>query len=90
MVSDPTAALTAVIAEMVAAEVERQLVGRADAESPWMTADQCAAYLSCAPKRIRNLTSQGRIPVVREGRRTLYDRREIDSWLRSLGEHPWR
>jgi excisionase family DNA binding protein len=88
---DPADVLRSLLAAMVGEAVERRLAELLpEGSSPWMTAEECAAYIRAPVKRVRNLTCRGAIPVVREGRRVLYDRREIDEWLRGQSESQWR
>lgn len=54
-------------------------------ESPWLDAAGAAAYLCCPVSRIRKLTASGDLPCEREGRRVLYDRAELDAFVRSGG-----
>ena len=54
-----------------------------DISTPWMTAEQTAAYLSVALGTIRNWTSQKRIPHARRGGLVRYHRDEIDKWLKA-------
>jgi excisionase family DNA binding protein len=50
-------------------------------QSPWMTPEQTAIYLSIAIGTLRNWTSQRYIPFARRGRVVRYHRREVDKWL---------
>jgi excisionase family DNA binding protein len=52
--------------------------------------EEAAKFLKCtdkhgniSPKRIYNLSSEGRIPVLREGGRLLFTRRLLHEWLTS-------
>lgn len=47
----------------------------------WLSADEAATYLRCPVSRIRKLTMTGALPVHREGRRVLYDVRELDEFV---------
>ena len=68
--------------ERLAAAIARRLEGKlAGASSPWLTAEQAAAYIGAPLSRIRQLTMGGEIPVHRDGRRVLYHRDELDRWL---------
>jgi hypothetical protein len=49
--------------------------------SLWVDYQGAAEHLGCAPKRIRNLTSQRRIPHHREGGRVIYHKGELDAWV---------
>ncbi len=53
--------------------------------SPWMTAEEAAAYLRAPVSRIRKLTSTRELPTHRDGRRVLYHRDELDGFVRSGG-----
>jgi excisionase family DNA binding protein len=64
-------------AELVLARLQADIAGG----SPWLDWQGAADYLGCKPKRIRNLTSQGRIPFHREGGRVVYHRQELDAWV---------
>jgi excisionase family DNA binding protein len=53
--------------------------------SPWMTAKQAAGYLGCSVSRVRTLTIIGELPHHRDGRRPLYNRDELDAYIRAGG-----
>lgn len=53
--------------------------------SPWMNAHEAAEYLRCPVSRIRKLTSTGEIPHHHDGRRVLFDRNELDQYVRNGG-----
>ena len=65
------------LAERVAAILVEQ--GRRE----YLDAEEASAYLRLAPGRLHKLTSNGRIPCRREGRRLLFVRNELDEWLDS-------
>jgi excisionase family DNA binding protein len=68
--------------ERLAAAIARRLQGRLGAGgTPWLNADEAAAYIGAPISRIRQLTMGGEIPVHRDGRRVLYHRDELDRWL---------
>jgi excisionase family DNA binding protein len=68
--------------ERLAAAIARHLEHRGNgSSSPWLTADQAAAYIGAPLSRIRTLTMGGDIPTHRDGRRVLYNRDELDQWL---------
>jgi excisionase family DNA binding protein len=50
----------------------------------WMTISTASRYLDCTPGRLRKLKERGRIPFSQEGRgsRVLFERAELDRWLR--------
>jgi excisionase family DNA binding protein len=54
------------------------------ATSPYMTIAEAAEYLRCSRQRVDDLLSQGRLSRVKEGRRTLVVRADIEAHLRGL------
>lgn len=62
-------------AELIA---ERAEVGTS---SPFLTVEEAAEYLRCKPKRIYDLTSQRRLPFVKDGSRTLLRRVDLDAYV---------
>jgi excisionase family DNA binding protein len=69
--------------ERLADAIARRLEGRLGVASPWLTAEDAAAYIGAPVSRIRQLTMGDEIPVHRDGRRVLYNRDELDRWLAS-------
>jgi excisionase family DNA binding protein len=69
--------------ERLADAIARRLEGRlgAGGQTPWLNADEAAAYIGAPVSRIRQLTMGDEIPVHRDGRRVLYHRDELDRWL---------
>ena len=57
--------------------------------SPWMKADQAAAYLDVSVGTLRNWTSARYVPFCRRGRVVRYHRDALDRWL-SKGSCPGR
>jgi excisionase family DNA binding protein len=53
--------------------------------SPWLGVDDAATYLGCPRSRIYALVSARRIPHCRDGSRLLFDRTELDAWVRAGG-----
>jgi excisionase family DNA binding protein len=53
--------------------------------SPWLNATEAAAYLRCPVSRVRKLTMTGELPVHRDGRRVLFHRAELDTFIRDGG-----
>jgi hypothetical protein len=45
-----------------------------------------AAFLKIAPQTIRNYSCQGRIPVLKIGRRSVFDRDALLAWLLAQNE----
>jgi excisionase family DNA binding protein len=70
----PAEAVEALVERVTEAVIERL----ARDQSPWLTRNQAADYLSLPLSR---LEKDRRIPCHREGRRVLYHRGELDQWL---------
>jgi excisionase family DNA binding protein len=51
-------------------------------ETPWMTVQEVAMYLSVSPGTIRNWVSRKYIPFAKHGRVVRFHRDRIDEWLR--------
>jgi excisionase family DNA binding protein len=49
--------------------------------SPYMTVEECAAYVRCSAKAVYQRAMRGQLPVKRIGRRLVFDRRSIDACL---------
>jgi excisionase family DNA binding protein len=49
--------------------------------SPYLSVDEAAEYLRCSRQRIDDLLSQRRLSRVKDGRRTLVSRIEIEAYL---------
>lgn len=79
--ADQLAALAEHVAELLAARG----VGTAEHEptstSPNMTVAEAAEYMRCNRQRIYDLLSQRRLTRVKDGRRTLVRRAEVESYL---------
>jgi excisionase family DNA binding protein len=73
------------LADLVAEHVVRRLGERGSGPSPWMNAEQAAAYLGCSVSRVRTLTLTGDLPHERDGKRPLYHRDELDAYVRRGG-----
>lgn len=54
--------------------------------SPYLTIPEAAEVLRCRRQRIDDLLSQRRLTRIKEGRRTLVRRDEIELWLKAGGE----
>jgi excisionase family DNA binding protein len=50
-------------------------------ESPYMTIPEAAVFLRCTRQRIDDLLSSRRLTRIKEGRRTLIARAEIESYV---------
>jgi excisionase family DNA binding protein len=53
---------------------------------PYLTIPEAAELLRCSRQRIDDLLSQRRLERIKEGRRTLVRRDEIERWLKAGGE----
>jgi excisionase family DNA binding protein len=55
------------------------------AATPWLDVQGAAEHLCCSKHRIYTLVSMRRIPHQHEGARLLFDRDELDEWIRAGG-----
>lgn len=57
----------------------------------WMTTEEAASYLRISPATLRNVTSNGKIPVYKLGRRNRYLKSDLDDLLRATkrGGNTW-
>lgn len=62
-----------------------RLAGRlgSGSSSPWLNAQQAADYIAAPVSRIHDLVQLGRLKPCRDGRRLLFHRDDLDSYLRS-------
>jgi excisionase family DNA binding protein len=79
---DLTAALDELV-ERVAARAAEMVVERQQPQAvePYLSVAEAASYLACKPKRIYDLTSQRRVPFVKDGARLLLRRADLDAYL---------
>lgn len=73
------------LVERIAERAADLVAERQSSVSHWLTVDEAAEYLRCPKSRIYSLVSARRIPFVKDGSRTLFDRAELDTWLRNGG-----
>ena len=67
---------------MTEEEMQQKENSKRDAmETPWMTVDEIAKYLSVSPGTIKNWVSQKYIPFARRGRVIRFHKSKIDKWL---------
>jgi excisionase family DNA binding protein len=52
-----------------------------DAPDAWLNADSAAAHIDAPRSRIYDLAQSGRVPSVRDGRRLLVRRSDLDAYL---------
>lgn len=73
--------------DLLADRVAERLEQRAGASpaAGWLTAAEAAEHLGCPLSRVRKLTMTGELPVQRDGRRCLYRREELDTFVRHGG-----
>jgi excisionase family DNA binding protein len=85
----PDEALIAMVAALpdtaLDALEERLNARRTLGTSPWLNAEEAAAYVRCPVSRIRKLTSTRELPAHRDGRRVLYRSDELDGFIRRGG-----
>jgi excisionase family DNA binding protein len=55
------------------------------ATSGWLGVTAAAEYLACPPSRLYALVSARRVPFCKDGSRLLFDRGELDAWVRAGG-----
>ena len=67
-----------VIAERVA-----ERLAPASSVSPWLSTEQAAVYLAAKPSRIHDLVALGKLAPRRDGRRLLFRRDDLDTYLES-------
>jgi len=53
------------------------------AESPWLTIEQASAYLGMGRTVIYTLAREGRIPANKVGKKWMFQRAQLDAWVRS-------
>lgn len=61
--------------------LERTGAGEISSPAPWMTVEEAAVFLRCAPARIYNLRSDGRLGKYTEGGRALVKREELEGLI---------
>lgn len=74
--------LTGAQVEMIAARAAEILASeQAPQGSPWLDTKGAAEYLACSPARIHDLVQARQLDPRRDGRRLLFRRDELDSYL---------
>ena len=70
---------------MRAAEIAVERIGvpsPASEPSPYFTVEEAATFLRCSRSRVDDLLSQRKLTRVKDGRRTLVVRAEVETYLR--------
>ncbi len=72
--------------DVLADRLLERVAGRLDQTAPaWLDVTGAAEHLSCPRSRIYALVSARRIPFHKDGSRSLFDRAELDEWVRLGG-----
>jgi excisionase family DNA binding protein len=51
----------------------------------WMDVNEAAEHLACKRQRLYNLVGARKVPFEKEGGRLLFDRVQLDAWVRKGG-----
>lgn len=62
-----------------------ELVEQRSDRCPWLTTKQAAEHLACPPSRIYDLVGLGKLPVYKDGSRSVYRREDLDACLERIG-----
>lgn len=55
-------------------------------ESPYLLAHEAVVYLRCQSRSaLQRLIKEHRLPHGRSGRKLLFDKRELDAWVKGFG-----
>ena len=73
--------------DALAERLAPRLAGRLTPQTTtrWLSVQSAADHLACPKSRLYALVSARRIPFHKDGSRTLFDRRELDEWVRAGG-----
>jgi excisionase family DNA binding protein len=71
--------------EVLDAVAERVLERLPVESAAWLGAKDAAAHLGCSVHRVYRLTSERRIPHEHEGGRLVFNRNDLDAWVRAGG-----
>jgi excisionase family DNA binding protein len=88
-----SALAAALLAELTEADLDRLAemlrprlkLATTQPQTEWLNVTEAAEHLRCPKSRIYALNSAGRIPVHRDGSLLLFDRAELDEWVRAGG-----
>jgi excisionase family DNA binding protein len=79
--------LSVELLDHLAVRVARELACRlSPPPEPYMNAAQAAEYLACDKRRIYDLAERGALSHYRDGKRLLFKRQDLDTYVRD--EHP--
>jgi len=72
--------------DLLADRLTSRVADRVQSSPPsWLDAPGAAKHLACPVSRVYALVSARRIPFSKDGSRLLFDRSELDDWVRSGG-----
>lgn len=71
------------LAELLAPRIQSR--AQADGSLGWLNVAAAAEHLACPKSRLYALVSANRIPYAKDGSRVLFDRTELDKWVRLGG-----
>lgn len=77
----PSALVDAIAGRVVELLDERGAISGTSTSSPWLDADEAAAYLRCAKQRVYDLVSAGALERAGDGRRLLFHRDALDAYV---------
>lgn len=72
------------LAEALAPRLAPRLSGNGETTA-WLGVTEAAEHLRCPKSRVYALVSARRIPFQKDGSRTLFQREELDEWVRQGG-----
>jgi excisionase family DNA binding protein len=76
-----TVQLPAELIEEIARRAADILAERVAHTPDYLTPQEAAEYMRCSKQRVYDLTSTGRLPVCKDGARSLYRRVDVDRYL---------
>ena len=74
------------IANRVSEQLRTELTQQNDNRSPWLDIKAAATYIDWPKQRLYKLTAQGAIPHYKHDGRLLFNRPELDQWLRHYAQ----
>jgi excisionase family DNA binding protein len=83
-VTDAASSFWDAVVEAAAARVLAQLPVQQQ-PTTWLNVEQAAEHLCCSRHRLYRLVSMRRVPHHHEGARLLFERSELDAWIRAGG-----